>query len=120
MECPIDSHMNQQHNHVTFNLRIRLGRFMALATLPCCSGELAAANNDGFLFPHVCYALIWMIDALDLYSVDGSRVIRLCCEMPIINTFAHIGSTERPIKIQRAEIVDVNFIEPVVEVGRAL
>ena len=25
MECPIDCHMNQQHNHVIFNLRIRSG-----------------------------------------------------------------------------------------------
>ena len=34
MECPIDCHMNQQHNHVTFNLRIYSGWFMALTTLP--------------------------------------------------------------------------------------
>ena len=34
MECPIDCHMNQQHNHVTFNLRICYRWFIALTTLP--------------------------------------------------------------------------------------
>ena len=75
MECPIDSHMNQHHNlSLSIYVYVRTGSWRSLLCC-CCSGELASANYGGFLFPHVCYGLIWMIDALDLYSVDGSRVI---------------------------------------------
>ena len=50
--------------------------------------------------------LIWMCWIFIAWMVQELLAETLCCEVPviIIDTFAHIGSTKHPIKIQRVRL----------------